>query len=90
MESFTRTLDNSFSRWETEEKRGIWVHIPASCSDIVPLCAKLGFEFQHAKKRLLVTTQRLPVESHSRLPHGPTHQVRIVAGIGEVIMHHHG
>ena len=83
MESFARTLENSLSRWKAEGKRGIWIHIPTACSDVVPRCAELGFEFQHAKNGLLVMTNWLPENSHSRLPHGPTHQI----GVGAIILH---
>ena len=82
-ESFVRSLEASLNLWKSEGKRGIWINIPTNCSNVVPLCAKLGFEFQHAKNGLLVMTQWLPEDSHSRLPHGPTHQV----GIGAVILH---
>jgi len=82
-DSFARTLENSLRRWKAEGKRGIWIHIPTTCSDVVPLCTKLGFEFQHAKNGLLVMTHWLPENSHSRLPNGPTHQI----GVGAIILH---
>jgi len=82
-ESFIRSLQASLSLWKSQGKRGIWIHIPTNCSKVVPLCAKLGFEFQHAKNGLLVMTKWMPEDSHSRLPHGPTHQV----GVGAVILH---
>jgi len=81
--AFASKLQDSLSLWKEEGKRGIWLNIPTSCSDVVPHCTELGFEFQFAKKGLLVMTQWLPEDSHSRLPHGPTHQV----GIGAVILH---
>mmetsp|Transcript_6396 Transcript_6396/g.12059 ORF Transcript_6396/g.12059 Transcript_6396/m.12059 type:complete len:445 (+) Transcript_6396:149-1483(+) len=82
-EAFEETLENSLLLWKRQGKRGVWLHIPTSCSHIVPICAKFGFEFQYAKNGLLVMTKWLPEDSGSRLPHGPTHQV----GIGAVILH---
>jgi len=81
--TFAVTLENSLNHWKKEGKRGIWLHIPTSCSDVVPICAELGFEFQYATSGLLVMTNWLPEECESRLPFGPTHQV----GIGAVILH---
>lgn len=43
----------------------------------------MGFEFQYAKKGLLVLTKWLPEDCESRLPKGPSHQV----GIGALILH---
>ena len=81
-DEFSNVLSKSLDEWKQEKKRGIWLHIPTELSSVVPYCAELGFEFQYATKGLLVMTQWLPDE-HSRLPHGPTHQV----GIGAVILH---
>ena len=75
VEGFRKTLKNSLDVWRKEGKRGIWINIPKYCSETVPICTNLGFEFQHAQKGLLVMTQWLPQDSESRLPKGPTHQV---------------
>lgn len=83
VEAFTNKLQRSLEKWRKEGKRGIWVNIPSSCSAAVPICTEMGFEFQFAKKGLLVMTQWLPEESESRLPHGPTHQV----GVGVIVLH---
>ncbi len=80
---FVTTLKNSLQQWKQNGRRGIWINIPTKYSSIVPICTEMGFEFQYAKKGLLVMTQWLPENEESRLPHGPTHQV----GIGAVILH---
>jgi 8-oxo-dGTP pyrophosphatase MutT (NUDIX family) len=81
-DEFSKVLSKSLDEWKQEKKRGIWLHIPTELASVVPYCAALGFEFQYATKGLLVMTQWLPDE-HSRLPHGPTHQV----GVGAIILH---
>lgn len=81
-EEFSTILSKALEEWRQDQKRGIWLHIPTKYSHVISNCVDLGFEFQHATKGLVVMTQWLPDE-HSRLPHGPTHQV----GIGAVILH---
>jgi len=82
-EEFGIMLQNSLRRWKEDGKRGIWMHVPTEKSSVVPILTQEGFEFQYAKKGLLVMTKWLPEDSESRLPHGPTHQV----GIGAIITH---
>lgn len=82
-ERFESILERSLEMWKQQGTKGVWLNIPTSCSHVVPICVKFGFEFQYAKSGLLVMTQWLPEDSLSRLPHGPTHQV----GIGAVILH---
>jgi 8-oxo-dGTP pyrophosphatase MutT (NUDIX family) len=81
--AFSNTLQQSLQTWKKEGRRGIWIHIPTSCSAAVPICTEMGFEFQFAKNGLLVMTQWLPEEQDSRLPHGPTHQ----CGVGVIVLH---
>ena len=81
--AFSNTLQHSLQTWKKEGRRGIWIHIPTSCSAAVPICTEMGFEFQFAKNGLLVMTQWLPEEQDSRLPHGPTHQ----CGVGVIVLH---
>ena len=82
-EKFASALKNSLKTWKSVGKRGIWINIPTEHSIVVPECAELGFEFQHAKNGLLVMTKWLPEHQASRLPHGPTHQV----GVGIILVH---
>lgn len=72
-EIFTRQL----SRWQIEEKRGIWVHLPIEASSLVPILAKVNFEFHMVLGTVLVMTRWLPINCESRLPRGPTHQVGV-------------
>lgn len=76
-----RDFDNMFTtklaRWQAEKKRGIWVHLPIEASDLVPILAKEQFLFHMVVGTVLVMTRWLPVDSESRLPRGPTHQVGI-------------
>ncbi len=82
-QKFVSVLTNSLQMWRNDGKRGIWINIPTEYSIVVPKCAELGFEFQHAKNGLLVMTKWLPKDQASRLPHGPTHQV----GVGVIVVH---
>jgi hypothetical protein len=80
---FVSTLTHSLKSWKSDNKRGIWIHVPTEHSIVVPKCVELGFEFQHAKNGLLVLTRWLPEDQESRLPHGPTHQL----GVGIILLH---
>ena len=80
--SFEVLLESSLQQWRDQGKRGIWMHIPTCLSQLVPICTRLGFDFHFAKPGMLVLTTWLPLDSESRLPHGPTHQV----GVGALVL----
>ena len=56
-EKFGTMLENSLRLWKEDGKRGIWMHVPTEDSSVVPILTKAGFEFQYAKKGLLVLTK---------------------------------
>lgn len=83
---FESRLTASLQQWRNQGKRGIWMHIPPTLSQFIPVCTQLGFDFQFAKPGMLVLTTWLPLDSESRLPHGPTHQV----GVGALVLNRKG
>lgn len=79
--TFAQNLHQAMNFWKAEQRKGIWVHVPASKSHLVPHCVKEGFNFHFVKESVLVMSQWLPKDRPSKLPFGPTHQV----GVGAVV-----
>jgi 8-oxo-dGTP pyrophosphatase MutT (NUDIX family) len=77
LDHFEELFKAQIERWQTEKKKGIWVHVPIEASELVPILAKEMFSFHMVTGSTLVMTRWLPVHTESRLPRGPTHQVGV-------------
>jgi hypothetical protein len=56
---FAKILADSLSFWRSQERRGVWLRIPLSRSELVPVCVNQGFVFHHAEKDYLMLTHWL-------------------------------
>eukprot|EP00667_Euglena_gracilis_P010375 EG_transcript_10555 len=66
---FEAALDQMLGLWRSQGKRGCWMHLPASCADLVPLCLRRGFVYHHAKPCYCVLTLWLPGDAEpNKLP----------------------
>ena len=81
--SFGDMLSNALAIWSDEGRRGIWIRIPTSHAHLIESATKLGFDFQFAEPGVCVLTKWLPIDTESRLPNGPSHQV----GVGVLVLH---
>lgn len=68
-----------------EQKRGLWLKIPAECSALVGVAADVGFEFHHAKPEYLQMTMWL-LDTPSPLPLYAFTQI----GVGGVVVNDKG
>ena len=73
-DQFQTMLATALEIWSNEKRKGIWMKIPTTHSNLIASATNLGFDFQHAEPGYCVLTKWLPRESASRLPNGPTHQ----------------
>ena len=57
VDRFQMTLERSLRTWKQDGNRGVWLNVPSGDSALIPICVDMGFEFQYAKKGLLVLTK---------------------------------
>lgn len=64
---FDQCLTNAIPKWQEKGVRGLWVKIDVKHSSLVPVCAKHGFDFNHAQPGYVMMTKWLSNEQN-RLP----------------------
>ncbi|CAH2236817.1 jg8570 [Pararge aegeria aegeria] len=67
-EMFTKTLKESLEKWSSEGRRCIWFKVHIEDSNYVPLLAKKGFNFHHARDDFVMMYKWLPSELKPNLP----------------------
>jgi ADP-ribose pyrophosphatase YjhB (NUDIX family) len=82
VEEFEQILTASLTEWTKIKKRGIWIKIPSTKSEFIPIAVKLGFEFHHTKKDYLFMTKWLPTDEENKLPAYTTHYI----GVGGFVL----
>lgn len=85
-ERFEEALKCDLNRWQSMNRRGVWVTVQASQSDCIPVLIRHGFEFHHVNEgspSSLTLTKWLPVKIPNTLPHWTTHYV----GVGGLVFH---
>jgi len=87
---FSRDLPESLRIWKTAKRRGIWLKIPISKSDFIPIAVQHGFCFHHAQADYAMLTSWLDPTTKSTLPNYATHYVGVggfvVNGNDEVLV----
>eukprot|EP01112_Ceratiomyxa_fruticulosa_P015222 TRINITY_DN4453_c0_g1_i3.p1 TRINITY_DN4453_c0_g1~~TRINITY_DN4453_c0_g1_i3.p1 ORF type:complete len:294 (-),score=58.71 TRINITY_DN4453_c0_g1_i3:224-1105(-) len=78
---FEKKLISSLTHWKSKERRGIWIKIPISASQCIPLAVKQGFVFHHAQPTYVMMTLWLP-EGENKLPKYTSHYI----GCGGVVL----
>ena len=63
---------DSLSHFQSEKKRAIWLQIPESLSQMVPIAVSQGFSFHHVKEKQLMLTKCLSV---CNIPHYASHYI---------------
>ncbi len=71
---FEERLHLSLESWREQGVKGVWLKLPISLSELVPVAVKRGFTYHSASAESIVLCLWLP-SSKSLLPAGPTAQV---------------
>uniref|UniRef100_A0A383VIN3 Nudix hydrolase domain-containing protein n=1 Tax=Tetradesmus obliquus TaxID=3088 RepID=A0A383VIN3_TETOB len=81
--TFKAALDSSLQAWSAQGKRGIWLKVPITLAQLIPVAVEpqAGFVFHHAEKDYVMMTKWLP-ETESTLPPNASHQV----GVGAIVV----
>ncbi|CAI8027602.1 Nudix hydrolase 8 [Geodia barretti] len=87
---FERRLQASLAVWQEEGRRGVWVKIPLTQSELVPSAAKLGLQFHHAHCDHLMMTKWLPTSEPNNLPDFAHHYIGVAGFVvnaeGQVLL----
>ncbi|XP_019872061.1 uncharacterized protein LOC109600357 isoform X2 [Aethina tumida] len=75
-------LHESLNTWRKEGKRGIWFKVNLAQSDWVPVLAKHGFKFHHAKEDYVMMYNWLPTNEVCNIPH----YAHTMIGVGAVVI----
>ncbi|XP_062583042.1 nucleoside diphosphate-linked moiety X motif 6-like [Saccostrea cucullata] len=67
-ESLEQRLADAIPKWKQEGIRGLWMKIHLPHSSAVPVCSKLGFDFNHAQSGYVMMTKWLPDNEENKLP----------------------
>lgn len=73
---------DSLKEWSEKGRRGIWFRVNLEQSDWVPILAKKGFKFHHAKDDFVMMYLWLPKEENSNIPP----YAHTMLGVGAVVI----
>ncbi|XP_027079971.1 nudix hydrolase 8 [Coffea arabica] len=79
--SFASILRSSLSHWKAKGKKGVWLKLPITKSEFVPIAVKEGFQYHHAESEYVMMTYWIP-EEPCLLPSNASHQV----GVGSFVI----
>lgn len=74
--AFASILRSSLSYWKQKGKKGVWLRLPITKSELVPVAVQEGFEYHHAERCYVMMTYWIP-EGPCLLPSNATHQVGV-------------
>ena len=80
-EAFAAALSSSLAAWESQGKRGIWLSIPVSRTELMPAAIAAGFALHHTEPDRVVLNAWLSAEENL-MPGYTTHTM----GIGAVVI----
>ncbi|KAI5723172.1 hypothetical protein M8J76_002432 [Diaphorina citri] len=83
-EDFAQQLEQSLTKWKSDNVRGVWFNISLAQADVIPVLTKHGFRFHHASNdgSTLIMTKWLPDDSESRIPN----YAHTMIGAGAVVL----
>ncbi|KAJ8957364.1 hypothetical protein NQ318_004843 [Aromia moschata] len=82
----TKKLEDSLHLWRENGNRGIWFRVHLDQSDWVPVLAKKGFKFHHAKDEHVMMYLWLPPTENCNIPH----YAHTMVGVGAVVVNDKG
>ncbi|XP_037039651.1 nudix hydrolase 8 isoform X2 [Bradysia coprophila] len=65
---FPIKLQKSLEYWQEQQCRSVWFKVDVGNSDVVPILAKNGFDFHHAKEGFVMMVKWLPTDETSNIP----------------------
>ena len=60
--------------WQQTGRKGIWLKVPISHAQLVPVATQHGFYFHHAEPEYVMLARWLP-DTENKLPSNASHQV---------------
>eukprot|EP00208_Stichococcus_sp_RCC1054_P001556 CAMPEP_0206144572 /NCGR_PEP_ID=MMETSP1473-20131121/24494_1 /ASSEMBLY_ACC=CAM_ASM_001109 /TAXON_ID=1461547 /ORGANISM="Stichococcus sp, Strain RCC1054" /LENGTH=272 /DNA_ID=CAMNT_0053540423 /DNA_START=409 /DNA_END=1227 /DNA_ORIENTATION=+ len=75
---FAQLLKISLEEWISTDRKGIWLRIPLTHAQLVPVATAQGFYPHHAEREYFMLARWLP-DSEDKLPANPSHQVGVGA-----------
>lgn len=79
---FAKKLEESLEFWKNSGKRGIWFRVHLDHSEWVPILAKNGFKYHHAKEDYVMMYRWLPILENCNIPH----YAHTMVGVGAVVV----
>ncbi|CAN1355602.1 Nudix hydrolase 2 [Linum perenne] len=76
---FVPQLRYSISKWKAQGKKGLWIKLSISHSNLVDSVVKEGFRFHHAESDYVMLVRWLPDDAPDTLPPNASHRVGIGA-----------
>jgi Nudix hydrolase domain len=61
--------------WQQTGRKGIWLKVPITHAQLVPVATQHGFYFHHAEPEYVMLARWLP-DTENKLPCNASHQVR--------------
>ncbi|XP_008197132.1 nucleoside diphosphate-linked moiety X motif 6 isoform X2 [Tribolium castaneum] len=80
--SLANKIDKSLKKWRESGYRGVWFRVHLDQSDWVPVLAKKGFRFHHAKDDFVMMYLWLPVDELCNIPP----YAHTMIGVGAVVV----
>ena len=79
--AFAASLAASLDEWRAAGKRGIWIAVPKSRTELLPACVDAGFDLHHTEPDRIVMNSWIH-DSENMLPGYTTHTM----GVGAVVI----
>lgn len=81
-QDFEEVLQASLSHWKEEKVRGVWFKVDLQHADWVPVLAKHGFTYHHAKPEFVMMVRWLAVNEPNNIPR----YAHNVVGVGAFVV----
>ncbi|CAF1522854.1 unnamed protein product, partial [Didymodactylos carnosus] len=65
---FRQQLISSLKHWKESKNRGVWLSIPNTKTEFIPIAIELGFKLHHAKEEYVMLTHWLSEDEPNQLP----------------------
>jgi ADP-ribose pyrophosphatase YjhB (NUDIX family) len=76
--AFADSLQQSLQEWQQTGRKGIWLKVPITHAQLVPVATQHGFYFHHAEPEYVMLARWLP-DTENKLPSNASHQVGVGA-----------
>jgi len=70
---FEKNLWDSLRIWKQEGRKGIWLKLDSSKSELIPIAIRAGFQFHSCSPTHVMMTAWVATDMANKLPPGPAH-----------------